>query len=268
MAVPASPILVVGVGAMGGALVAGWRRVGAFEASELILRDPAPGAQALEAKKDGARLNGPDAELAGARTVVLAVKPQLWRSAAEAIAPHLRDDAIVVSIVAGISVAAIAQAFDDRPVARVMPTLAAAVGQGTASLYSADAPARERARALFAPLGEVVELADEALMHAATAVSGSAPAYFYAFVEALEAAGADAGLAPSIAARLARSSLTGAAALLAGSDETPAALRAAVTSPGGVTEAALDVLTGQGRLGPLMVRAARAGVARSKRLGA
>jgi len=268
VAVPASPILVVGVGAMGGALIAGWRRAGAFAASELILRDPAPGAQALEAQKDGARLNGHDAELAGARTVVMAVKPQLWRSAAEAIAPHLDGGAIVVSIVAGVSAAAIAEAFDARPVARVMPTLAAAVGQGTASVFAADPPVRERARALFAPLGEVIDLADEALMHAATAVSGSAPAYFYAFVEALEAAGADAGLAPPLAARLARSTLTGAAALLAASPQTPATLRAAVTSPGGVTEAALDVLTGQGGLGPLMVRAARAGVARSKRLGA
>jgi len=267
VAAPAGPILVVGVGAMGGALIAGWRRLGVFAASELILRDPAPGAQAIAAQKEGASLNGADAELAGAGALVLAVKPQLWRSTAQAIAPHLGAEAIVVSIVAGVSAAAIAEAFGGRPVARVMPTLAAAMGHGTASLYSADPAARERARALFAPLGEVVELADETLMHAATAVSGSAPAYFYALVEALEAAGADAGLSPPVAARLARSTLTGAAALLAASREPPATLRAAVTSPGGVTEAALDVLTGPGGLGPLMVRAARAGVARSRELG-
>jgi pyrroline-5-carboxylate reductase len=149
-----------------------------------------------------------------------------------------------------------------------MPTTAAAINQGTASLYADDPAALARAHALFEPLGSVVDLADEALMHAATAVSGSGPAYLYAFVEALEAAAAAAGLPPKEAARLARSTLTGAAALLAADPKAdPAELRRQVTSPGGTTEAALTVLMGEGGLGPLLREAVAAAVRRSKALG-
>src|SRR5690606_10540074 len=133
-----------------------------------------------------------------------------------------------------------------RAVARVMPTTAVAIGQGTTSIYAATVEARARAHALFAPVGTTVDLADEDLLHAATGVSGSAPAYLYAFVEALEAAGAAAGLRAEDASRLARSTITGAAALLARSGEEPAELRKQVTSPGGTTQAALEVLMGQG----------------------
>jgi pyrroline-5-carboxylate reductase len=149
-----------------------------------------------------------------------------------------------------------------------MPTTAAAIGQGTASLYADDPEALARAHALFEPLGAVVALTDENLMHAATAVSGSSPAYLYAFVEALEAAGAAAGLSAKDAQRLARSTLTGAAALLAHSGEDPAELRRQVTSPGGTTQAALDVLLADGALPDLMREAVVAAVRRSKELGA
>jgi pyrroline-5-carboxylate reductase len=149
-----------------------------------------------------------------------------------------------------------------------MPTTAAAIGQGTASLFADDPAALARAHALFEPLGAVVDLADEGLMHAATAVSGSAPAYLYAFIEALEGAGAAAGLSPRDAGRLARSTLTGAAALLAQTGEDPAELRRQVTSPGGTTQAALDVLLGEAGLGQLLREAVVAAVKRSKELGA
>jgi len=221
--------------------------------------DPASG--------DGAVLNPPDAELAKARTVVLAVKPQLWREAAAEVAPWLAADAVIVSIAAGVRSRDVAKEFGGRCAARVMPTTAAAIGRGTASLYADDPAALARAHALFEPLGAVVTLADENLMHAATAVSGSAPAYLYAFIEALEAAGAAAGLAGPEASRLARSTLTGAAALLAESGENPAELRRQVTSPGGTTQAALDVLLGEGGLQPLLRQAVAAAVRRSKELG-
>ena len=113
-----------------------------------------------------------------------------------------------------------------------------------------------------------VDLADEALMHAATAVSGSAPAYLYAFIEALEGAGQAAGLPEKEARRLARSTLTGAAALLAESGEEPAELRRQVTSPGGTTEAALNVLLGADGLPSLLREAVAKAVKRSKELGA
>ncbi|MDP3853848.1 pyrroline-5-carboxylate reductase [Phenylobacterium sp.] len=262
-----TPILLLGAGRMGGALIEGWRRAGAFQPSDLILREPHP-ADAIQALAAvGARLNPPDSVLGEARTVLLAVKPQTWREAASVVEPHLAPDAVIVSVAAGVRSQDISQAFGGRAVARVMPTTAVAIGQGTTSIYAAGAPARARAHALFAPVGTVVDLADEELLHAATAVSGSAPAYLYAFVEALEAAGARAGLPPTDAARLARATIAGAAALMARSGEEPAELRRQVTSPGGTTQAALDVLMGEAGLAPLLREAVAAAARRSKELG-
>lgn len=262
-----TPILLLGVGRMGGALIDGWRLAGAFQPRDLILRDPAPGPAADAAAQAGARLNPPDAALAEARTVLLAVKPQVWRDVAAEVAPWIGNDAVIVSIAAGVKADDIAREFDGRLVARVMPTTAVAIGQGTASIYADDPQARARAHALFDPVGATVDITDEAAMHAATAVSGSAPAYLYAFVEALEAAGVSAGLPPQDAQRLARSTLAGAAALMARSGEEPAELRRQVTSPGGTTQAALEVLLGEGGLQPLLEAAVAACVRRSRELG-
>lgn len=262
-----TPILMLGAGRMGGAMVEGWLASGAFAGADLIIRDPQPGPAAQAAAAAGAMLNPPDSELARAPTVVLAVKPQIWREAAGETAAWLRADAVVVSIAAGVKSQDISRAFGGRSVARVMPTTAAAIGQGTASLYADDPAALSRAHALFEPLGTVVDLTDESLMHAATAVSGSAPAYLYAFIEALEAAGAAAGMAPRDAQQLARSTLTGAAALLAKNGGEPADLRRQVTSPGGTTEAALNVLLGEAGLPPLLREAVNAAIRRSKELG-
>ncbi len=263
-----TPILMLGAGRMGGAMIEGWLAANAFAGGELMVRDPRPGPSALAAEAAGAALNPPDGELARARTVVLAVKPQIWREAAAEAAPWLHADAVIVSIAAGVKSRDITREFGGRCVARVMPTTAAAIGQGTASLYADDPAALARAHALFEPLGTVVDLLDEGLMHAATAVSGSAPAYLYAFIEALEAAGAAAGLSPKDAQRLARSTLTGAVALLARSGEEPAELRRQVTSPGGTTQAALDVLLAAEGLPGLLREAVAAAVRRSKELGA
>ena len=262
-----TPILMLGAGRMGGAMVEGWLAAGAFAASDLMIRDPIPGPVALAVEALGARLNPPDSVLAEARTVVLAVKPQIWREAAVEAAPWLSPDAVIISIAAGVRSADLTLEFGKRIVARVMPTTAAAIGQGTASLYADDPAALARAHALFEPLGTVVDLIDERLMHAATAVSGSAPAYLYAFIEALEAAGVAAGLSEKDAQRLARSTLTGAAALLARSGEAPAELRRQVTSPGGTTEAALGVLLANPGLTDLIGQAVTAAVRRSRELG-
>jgi pyrroline-5-carboxylate reductase len=261
------PILILGAGRMGGALCAGWQAAGAIDPSDLIIREPFPGADVLALAEAGARLNPSDAVLVEAGTVLLAVKPQIWREAVEGIAGLLAADAVIVSIAAGVSAADISEAFGGRQVARVMPTTAVAIRQGTASVFAETPEARAAARALFAPVGTVVELAREDLMHAATAVSGSAPAYLYAFVEALEAAGVQAGLPQESAERLARATLTGAAALLAQSGEDPGELRRQVTSPGGTTQAALNVLMGEAGLGPLLDQAVAAAVARSRELG-
>jgi len=259
-----TPILLLGAGRMGGALVAGWRRARAVSAQDLMIRDPAPGP---EAAASGALVDPSPTDMGRARTVVLAVKPQIWREAAAAVAPLLHQDAIVVSIVAGVGSEVISAAFGGRRVARVMPTTAAAICQGAASVYAADPEARARARALFEPLGTVADLDDEDLLHAATAVSGSAPAYLYAFVEALEAAGVSLGLAAEAARDLARATTAGAAALMAESGADAAELRRQVTSPAGTTEAALKVLLGENGLEPLLKEAAAAAAQRSRELG-
>ena len=261
------PILMLGAGRMGGALIAGWRRAAAFPMDRLMIRDPQAGPEAMAAVAEGAVLDPAPEAIAAARIVILAVKPQIWREAVGGLAAGLAAEAVIISVAAGVGSGAISEAFGGRAVARIMPTTAAAIGQGTASLFATHSHAAAAARDLFSSVGAVVELADEELMHAATAVSGSAPAYLYAFVEALEAAGVAAGLEASAARSLARTTLTGAAALLAEGRAEPAELRRQVTSPGGTTQAALEVLMGADGLGPLLEKAVAAAARRSRELG-
>ncbi|AWM76890.1 pyrroline-5-carboxylate reductase [Phenylobacterium parvum] len=262
-----TPVLMLGAGRLGGALIEGWSRFGGPAPSDLLILDPSPSPAALAAGQAGAALSPGPRDFARAGVILLAVKPQVWREAAAAISPHLAPGAVIVSVAAGVRAADISSAFGGRKVARVMPTTAVAVGRGVASLYGADPEAIARARDLFGPVATVVELAEEELLHAATGVSGSAPAYFYAFVEALEAAGAAAGLPAAASRDLARATMVGAAALLDASGEDPAELRRQVTSPGGTTEAALAILMGQAGLGPLLRDAVAAAARRSEELG-
>ncbi|HWF00466.1 MAG TPA: pyrroline-5-carboxylate reductase [Caulobacteraceae bacterium] len=261
----AVPVLLVGAGHMGGALAQGWIASGALEPRQLMIADPSPGAAARAAIEAGAVAGPSDLQLAGARTVVLAVKPQGWRAAVEALA-DLPAEAIVFSIMAGVAAAPIRAAFGARRVGRVMPTLAAAIGRGSASVWAPDDAVRARAMSLFSPLGTVVDLPDEAMIHVATAASGSAPAYAYALVEALQAAGVAQGLPAAAARDLARGALIGAAALLESSGAEAGTLRAQVASPGGTTEAALKVLQGDGALERLIGTAVAAAAARSREL--
>jgi pyrroline-5-carboxylate reductase len=261
-----TPILLLGAGRIGGALLDGWKLTGAFAPADVMIRDPQPGQAAQAAAASGAKLNPPEAELGRAHTVLLAVKPQVWRQAAEALAPHLAPDAVIVSVAAGVKSGDISQAFGGRAAARVMPITAIAVGQGAGAVVSADARARAAAHALFDSVGVLADVEDEALMDAVTAVCGSAPAYLYAFTEALEAAGEAEGLPAEVAKALARATMAGAAALMSASGEEPAELRRQVTSPNGTTEAALKVLMGEGGLGPLMRKAVAAAANRSREL--
>ncbi len=260
-----SPILMLGAGRLGGALIEGWTLVKAFAFTEILIRDPQPGEAAQAAADAGALLNPAEAELKRARTVLLAVKPQVWREAAAAVAPLLSEGATIVSVAAGVKAGDISEAFG-RPVARVMPITAVAVAKGAGAVFSADARARAAAHALFDPVGTLVDVADEAMMDAVTGICGSAPAYLYAFTEALEAAGEAEGLAPDVARALARATMAGAAALMSASGEEPAELRRQVTSPNGTTEAALKVLMGEDGLGPLLRKAVAAATNRSREL--
>jgi pyrroline-5-carboxylate reductase len=262
-----TPILVLGAGHMGGALIEGWLATGAFAASQLIISDPRAGGAAQAAVTAGAQLNPPLAALAQAPLVVLSVRPQIWRAVAAEVAPLLGPDAVVVSVAAGVRTADLAAVFAGRTVARVMPTTGVAVGKGAVSIFAHDAKARAAAHVLFDPVATTVDLADEALMDAAVAVSGSAPAYLYAFMEALAAAGVAEGLTPEAAKALVRATMVGAAALLDRSGEDPSDLRRKVASPGGTTEAALKVLMRDDGLGPLLAETVAAAARRSRELG-
>lgn len=259
-------ILLLGAGRMGGALLKGWAKTEAIDPAYILIRDPHPSEEATAAAAAGAELNPPDEKFSEVGVVLMAVKPQLWKSAVAAL-PTLPADAVVVSICAGVRAADISEAFGGRRVARVMPTTGVAIAKGVASIYAADPGARNLAHALFDSIATTVDLPTEDLMDAATAVSGSAPAYLYAFIEALEAAGAKHGLSAAAAQTLARATVTSAAALLDIEGGEPAELRRQVTSPGGTTAAALEVLLGDHGLPGLLDEAVAAAIRRAKELG-
>jgi pyrroline-5-carboxylate reductase len=261
------PILLVGAGALGSALLKGMKIAGHVSASDLIILDLKPQAEALAYAEAGARLNPAPEVLKEAAFVILAVKPQVWRTAAEWLEPYLSPTAIVSSVMAGVRTHDL-EALFAREVVRVMPTTGMATGKGVASIYSADEPAYAAAEALFVPMSVTVRLEAESQMDSATAVSGSGPAYVYAFVRALERAALAADLPADTARTLARATLISAANLLDMTGEEPDALIKKVASPAGTTEAALKVLCAEGNgLDELVAAAVQAAVKRSIELG-
>jgi pyrroline-5-carboxylate reductase len=252
-----APIWLLGCGNMGGALLDRWL---AEDMGPVAVIDPAPrslpaGVAASATPPDGA----PD-------VLVLAVKPQVWRAAAAPLAAHTGPMTLVVSVMAGVTTAEIAEAFPGCAIIRAMPNTPAAIGKGVTALFTdAGDLAAGAAEALFSAAGATVWLPRESDFDAVTAVSGSGPAYVFAFIEALAAAGAAAGLDAGLAAQLARATVTGAAALAA-ADAAPAAeLRGRVTSPGGTTAAGLAVLLPE--LARLLAMTVAAAAERSRQLG-
>lgn len=265
-ALPSSLVL-VGAGKMGGALLEGWLSVGLDPAGAAVLDpNPAPQIEALCARR-GVPLNPPLASVAPPQAVVLGIKPQSLDDAAAAIDGLIGAETLLVSILAGKTIADLRRRVPRaRAVVRAMPNLPASIGRGaTGAFANAETGAARQAMAhtLLASVGVVEWIGAEALLDAVTAVSGSGPAYVFLLAECLAQAGADAGLPADLAARLARATVTGAAELLARSDLPPEELRRNVTSPGGTTAAALDVLMGADGLKPLM----RAAVLAAKRRG-
>lgn len=259
------PVVLLGCGRLGSAILEGWLKTGAVAPSDLIILTPSEKPAALEAQARGARLNPPLEALAEARALVLAVKPAMWREAAAPLAATLAADAAVVSVMAGVPAARFEEFFGARQIVRVMPTTGVAQARGAASIWSAELEAAALARGLFSPIAEVVELSDESLIDAATAVSGSGPAYLFAFTRALAQAGEKAGLPYDDAVRLARATLRSAAAG-SESNATLEALIAQVASPGGTTEAGLKALNENGALDRAVEGAAMAALKRAGEL--
>lgn len=196
--------------------------------------------------------------------LVIAVKPAVWREAVVPLAANLPSDAVVVSVMAGVRASDLSSALPGRAVVRVMPTTAVAQAEGVAAVWSDDTSARAVAHSLFDPVADTVDLEEEGLLDAATAVAGSAPAFFYALAQALAAAGVEAGLTPDAAERLARGALRSAGSG-AGTDASVEALIARIASPGGTTRAGLDALAASG-LAEVGRAAVEAAVARAREL--
>lgn len=258
------PILLVGGGKMGGALLAGWRERGLAACVVIDPAAPALGGGPVKVVPEAAAVP------AGFRpeAVVLAVKPQVAAAAIPA-ARACFGDAVVLSIMAGQTTAGLqALVGAGRPLVRAMPNTPAAVRAGITVAYAAlSIPPSRRAlcQALLEAIGEVDWIEDEALMDPVTAVSGSGPAYVFLLAELLERAGVEQGLPPALARRLARVTVSGSGALLAQSEADAAELRVAVTSPGGTTQAALEVLMADWP--EPMSRAVAAATSRSRALG-
>ncbi|HEU4961109.1 MAG TPA: pyrroline-5-carboxylate reductase [Sphingomonas sp.] len=176
--------------------------------------------------------------------VMLGVKPQMLDEVAPALAPRIAGVPLLLSILAGVEVAALARRFDAHAIVRVMPNLPVALGHGAIGLFGPDpeSPAGRAAMALMKPLGLVEWIGDEALFDAVTALSGSGPGFVYRFIDALSAAGAALGLPADQALRLATATVEGAAMLAAGADAGPAELADRVASKGGSTREGLNVL--------------------------
>ena len=266
---PASLVL-VGAGKMGGAMLQGWLALGLPPAAVAVL-DPfaAPELIALCASK-GVALNPPMGSLAAPQVLVLAIKPQMLDQAAPDIAPLVGAGTLVLSIMAGKTMGDIAARLPATSIARAMPNTPASVGRGvTGVAASAGVTTAQRAMAdaLLRAIGAVEWVADENLIDAVTAVSGSGPAYVFHLVEALALAGEKAGLPADIALRLARATVEGSGELMFREPGVSAAqLRKNVTSPGGTTAAALEVLMAPDGLSALMERAVAAAKRRAGEL--
>lgn len=269
-AAPTYRIGFVGAGNMATALARGILAAGLATADQLAASDPSPERRHAFREATGATVLSGNASLVrGSRMVVLAVKPQVSEAVLTEIGPLLKHAQLVVSIVAGLSVGRIESFLTGPvPVLRVMPNTPALVRRGMSALAPgthARPEHLEEVRKLLRAVGEVVTVPEEA-MDAVTAVSGSGPAYFFYFIEALAAAGIGEGLAPEVAWTLARQTALGAAELACRSAEPVEKLRVQVTSPGGTTEAAIRTFA-EGGFKEIVLRAVQAAAKRSRELG-
>ena len=260
-------IALAGAGKMGGAMLTGWLAQG-LDPTRVAVIEPQPSPEISALTTKGIRLNPSAGDIGKVDTLVVAVKPQSFREAGAALKPFVGASTLAVSIMAGTTIATIGQVCGGV-VVRAMPNTPAAIGRGiTVAVAARNVSAAQRAvaDALLRATGSVEWIDDESLMDAVTAVSGSGPAYIFLLAEELARAGVEAGLPEELATRLARETVAGSGELLHRSELASATLRQNVTSPGGTTAAALDVLMAKDGLQPLMIRAIAAAKKRSKDL--
>jgi len=250
-----SKICFYGCGNMGSAMLRGWLAAGVspdtFHVVDPVADNLPAGVVVSRASQEAARPYD---------VLVLGIKPQLLGSLAPDIASLLAPGAWVISILAGTTTHTLSEAFPSARIVRLMPNLAAAIGKSPLGLLAPNATelVKTDIAAWLTPLGAVIWIDDEAHMDAVTALAGSGPAFIYRVIDALTNGGEAAGLPHAVAAQLAIKMTEGAAILAATSTETPEALAARVTSPGGTTAAGLAVLDAGKALDRLMTQTLRA----------
>jgi pyrroline-5-carboxylate reductase len=261
-------ILLAGAGKMGSAMLEGWLALG-LPPEKIAALEPQPSGEITAWARHGLRLNPPPGALDDVAAVVVAVKPQTAPEVMPTLVPFVGAATVVVSIMAGRTLRFLDGALPGAALVRAMPNTPAAIGRGiTVAVANARVSSEQRGlvHALLSAVGAVEWIGDEALMDAVTALSGSGPAYVFLLAEAMAKAGAAAGLPPALAATLARATVAGAGELLHRSPLDAATLRQNVTSPGGTTAAALDVLMASDAIEPLMTKAIAAATKRSREL--
>lgn len=263
-----SCIAFIGGGNMASAILGGLLRAG-HPADDLLVVEPmAAQRDRLQQAFGVVALAEADASLGRADTVVWAVKPQLFQEAAAPVAPHV-GGALQLSVMAGLRTEAIAAATGGARVVRGMPNTPALIGAGITGLFAgAGVSDADRAQVdqLLRPTGRTLWVRQESDLDTVTALSGSGPAYFFYLIEHMMAAGVSLGLDEAQARELALATCAGAAALALQSDESPAQLRAKVTSKGGTTHAALSRLEAEG-VGQAIEHAVAAAHHRAQELG-
>lgn len=256
-------IAFIGGGNMAEALVAGLVRSG-HQAANITVTDVRADRLELLNQNYGMSTEQDNGKaVMGADVVVMAVKPQQMRQALAGLGGHLKSDATLISIAAGMESAAIRSALgrDDVALVRVMPNTPALVGAGMSVLFSQCEELHcKRAEYVMSASGETAWVDSESMLHAVTAVSGSGPAYFFLMAEIMQAAGVKLGLSEELAEKLASQTAAGAGKMLAESGRKAEQLRHQVTSPGGTTQAALDAMYEHGLPGAI-----RAGVIAASR---
>ncbi|MEN3974624.1 pyrroline-5-carboxylate reductase [Emcibacter sp. SYSU 3D8] len=266
------PLVLVGGGRMGSALLAGWLAQGLHGTAIIVVEPDAETSRRLKAENPDVTVV-PDLKKVrrDPEVMVLAVKPQVMGDLLSDAAAF--PQALFLSIAAGKTLDYFAQAFGaNAAIVRAMPNTPAAIGKGVSVCVASGKVKEDQRRlctALLGAVGTVAWIDNEKLMDAVTALSGSGPAYVFYLIECMAAAGQAAGLPAELADMLARQTVAGAGALVeASDDESTATLRRNVTSPNGTTEAALNVLMGENGLAPLLRHAIEAAARRSKELSA
>ncbi|WP_129337592.1 pyrroline-5-carboxylate reductase [Cellulomonas endophytica] len=263
-------VAVVGGGVMGGTLVAALLR-GGWAAADVVVAERAPGRREELARQHGVATTAGNAEaVTGADVVLVAVKPDVVAAVLDGVAPVLAPGALVVSVAAGVPVAAYERRLPPgTPVVRVMPNTPAVVGHGASAIApgtSADEAHLALTERVLAATGLVVRVREKDL-DAVTAISGSGPAYAFYLIDAMAEAGVLLGLPRDLARTLAVATVEGSAALARESGEHPVVLRERVSSPGGTTVAAVRQLDAHG-VRAAVLAAAEAARDRSRELAA